>query len=289
MPGTRNMKAAIVWPVMVMLLTAACAAADETPDEYRLVWADEFDTDGRPDPKNWIYEEGFKRNRELQWYQPENAVCRDGKLVIEGRRERRPNPTYREGSEDWKEERKDIEYTSSCLLTRGLHSWQYGRFEVRAKIVAQAGLWPAIWFLGVDGEWPSNGEIDLMEYYGGHVHANACWGTETRWRAKWDSYKIPVADLGDATWDERFHVWRMDWDRDSIKLYLDDRLLNTIDLAQTVNATDRGPENPFRQPHYLLLNLAIGGHAGGDPSGTPFPTTYEVDYVRVYQKDGAAE
>ena len=120
-------------------------------DRYQLVWADEFEQDGKPDSEKWTYETGFVRNNELQWYQPDNATCKDGRLIIEGRRETRPNPEYEEGSRSWRKNRKAISYTSACLLTRGLHSWQYGRFEIRAKIVAEDGLWPAIWFLGVDG------------------------------------------------------------------------------------------------------------------------------------------
>ena len=138
--------------------------------------------------------------------------------------------------------------------------------------------------MGIDGRWPSNGEIDLMEFYGGNILANACWGGNTGGKVKWDESKEPVVSFADPKWDEQFHVWRMDWDSKGIKLYVDDMLLNSIDLTETINATDRGPTNPFQQPHYLLLNLAIGGNAGGDPSQTAFPTRYEIDYVRVYQQ-----
>jgi beta-glucanase (GH16 family) len=266
--------------VLLVLLPATSRAAEV----YRLVWSDEFEADGKPDPQKWTYERGFVRNRELQWYQAENAVCKDGRLIIEGRRERTPNPVYKAGSTDWKENRSHIEYTSACLVTEGLHQWQYGRFEVKAKITAQDGLWPAFWFLGVAGEWPSRGEIDLMEYFGGNILANACWGSKVRWNPTWDTSKTPVTSFASSDWDARFHVWRMDWDSNSIRLYVDDQLLNTIDVTKTINPTDRGPKNPFRQPHYLLINLAIGGDAGGDPSKTAFPTRYEVEYVRVFQK-----
>lgn len=270
---------------VLFLLQASLVAESKSHDGYHLVWADEFNKDGKPDPKNWNFEQGFVRNNELQWYQPDNASVKEGKLIIEGRREKRPNPNYEKGSQNWKKKREHIQYTSSSLRTKGLHSWQYGRFEVKAKIVADKGLWPAIWFLGVEGEWPSNGEIDLMEFYGGKILANACWGTKQRWKAKWDSSKKPVSSFGEKDWDSRFHIWRMDWDENSIKLYVDDILLNTIDVKKTINADlSRGPKNPFRQPHYMLLNLAIGGNAGGDPSKTPFPSKYEIDYVRVYQK-----
>jgi beta-glucanase (GH16 family) len=268
---------------LISLCTAEAAAANK----YQLVWADEFETDGAPNPENWTFEHGFVRNHELQWYQPENTVCTNGTLVIEGRRERKPNPEYKPGSRNWRERRPFIEYTSSCLITKGLHSWKYGRFEIKARIKTEAGLWPALWFLGVDGEWPSNGEIDLMEYYEGNILANACWGKKKRWNAKWDSSKTPVASFGDPKWDERFHIWRMDWDSQTIKLYLDDALLNTIDLTKTVNPIGRGPRNPFQQPQYLLINLAMGGDNGGDPSKTEFPISFEIDYVRVFQQSPA--
>jgi beta-glucanase (GH16 family) len=79
----------------------------------------------------------------------------------------------------------------------------------------------------------------------------------------------------------------MDWDEKRIVLSMDGLTLNTIDLTETINPEGRQPQNPFRQPFYLLLNLAIGGNAGGDPSETPFPTRYEIDYVRVYQNKQA--
>jgi len=281
------MKTVVVFTMMLLtLFPFTSQAAEVSTNGYRLVWSDEFDKDGKPDPKNWTFEKGFVRNNELQWYQPENAYSKNGLLVIEGRRERKPNPNFQKGSKGWTTNREFIEYTSASLTTSGLHSWQFGRFEVKARIKTQAGLWPAIWFLGVQGEWPSNGEIDLMEFYGGNILANACWGTKERWKAKWDNSKKPVDSFKDPKWDEKFHIWRMDWDSKSIKLYLDDALLNTIDIEKTINpTTEWGPKNPFLQPHYLLLNLAIGGKSGGDPSQTAFPTKYEIEYVRVFQKN----
>jgi len=250
------------------------------PPGYKLVWHDEFDVDGRPNPANWKYESGFVRNEELQWYQADNARVEAGLLVIEGRRERVTNPNYQAGSSDWKTNRQYAEYTSSSLLTSGLHSWQFGRLEMLGRIVAKAGLWPAWWTLGVSGEWPSNGEVDIMEYYNGKVLANVACGTTTRWTAKWDSATKAVSSFG-ADWDTKFHLWRMDWDDTKIDLYLDDALMNTTNLADMLNPDGN---SPFRQQHYMILNLAIGGINGGDPAATPFPTRYEVDYVRVFQK-----
>jgi len=260
-------------------------ANDTTSQDYRLVWADEFEVDGKPNPDNWGYEHGLVRNNEFQWYQPENAFVKNGLLVIQGRRELRLNNNYQRGNKDWKRKREFVDYTSASLNTKGLHSWKYGRFEVRARISTQPGLWPAIWFLGVDGMWPDNGEIDLMEYYNGHILANACWGTGKRGVAKWDISKTKIREFENHNWANNFHIWRMEWNSEAINLYLDDNILNTIDLTETINpTTEHGPKNPFQQPHYMLINLAIGGNQGGDPTTTLFPTSFEIDYVRVYQK-----
>jgi hypothetical protein len=277
----------------VMVECAAAPQADCAPETpaivapagYHLVWSDEFDVDGAPSSVNWSFEEGFVRNEEAQWYQADNASVKAGYLIIEGRREQKPNPNYNPnatGGNAWKQTRQYAEYTSSSLHSRGKQSFQYGRFEMRARLVATQGLWPAFWTLGVAGEWPSCGEIDILEYYNSRVHANVATGTTTQWQAKWDSANRLVSSFNDDDWDRKFHVWRMDWDDQTIKLYLDDVEMNSTNLADMLNPNG---ESPFRQAHYILVNLAIGGPNGGDPSNTAFPTRYEVDYVRVFQKD----
>ncbi len=264
---------------------------DDDAARYELVWSDEFEVDGPPRAENWRHERGFVRNEELQWYQPENARCEDGLLIIEGRRERVANPRYkpRRGdgpdNRDWRRRRQWAEYTSACLTTRGLHQWRYGRLEMRARIDVRPGLWPAFWTLGTARRWPACGEVDIMEYYRGRLLANAAWLGQKRATA-WDSATRPIAELGDPDWPTEFHVWRMDWNEKSIRLLVDDVLLNEIDLDETVNH-DTERTNPFREPHYILLNLAMGGTQGGDPSATEFPARFEIDYVRVYQPDSA--
>lgn len=250
---------------------------------YQLVWADEFDHDGPPSSKNWKFEEGFVRNKEQQWYQKENAWCEGGFLIIEARKEKRPNPSFSSTSGRWSEKRPDITHTSSSINTLGLHSWQYGRFEMRGRINTDAGLWPAFWTLGVNGQWPSNGEIDIMEYYKGNILANIACGTDKPNQAKWYSKTKAIKELGGKKWAERFHIWRMDWNEKMIALYVDDVLLNEVPLDKLVNR-DGTEINPFKQPHYILLNLAMGGMNGGELGDTKFPNRFEVDYVRVYQK-----
>ena len=255
-------------------------------DSWQLVWSDEFNGEGRPDEASWNFEMGFVRNHEDQWYQADNAFQKDGKLIIEARKEHRDNPTYQPGSLSWGRARQYIEYTSSCITTARL----YGRLEVRAKIPVASGSWPAIWTLGTSMEWPSCGEVDVMEFYRvngiPHILANAAWGGDQRWNAIWNSKRIPFSHFTecDALWADKFHVWRMDWDEQTIKLYLDDELLNTIDLMKTFNGRLGRGANPFQQPHYLLLNLALGGDNGGTIDDSAFPLCYEIDYVRIYQR-----
>jgi beta-glucanase (GH16 family) len=274
---------------------AAAPASPKPNDDYRLVWADEFNTDGPLNPKDWNYEHGFVRNHELQWYQPDNATCKGGLLIIEGRRERKPNPDYVPGSSDWRTSRKFIDYTAASVTTAGKHAFQYGRFEIRARIDTRPGSWPAFWTLGVAGPWPACGEVDVMEYYDNTLLANIAWagaGGTGDAGSSWNTGRTPLAQLGPG-WSDQFHVWRMDWDPASIKLYCDGRLLNSQNLAATTNDPARpdaahAPSNPFHQPAYILLNQALGGTRGGDPSRTPIPIRYEIDYVRVYQKTPVA-
>ena len=246
------------------------------------VWSDEFDGSGPLDSSKWSFEAGFKRNQELQWYQPENAFREDGFLVIEGRKEPRPNPEYDPDSSDWRAQRETIEYTSSSVTTKGRYQWQTGHLVVRAKVTNAVGTWPAIWTLGIECEWPSNGEVDVMENYGGNILANFAWGSDQRWSAQWDSAFVPVTEF-DAEWTSRFHVWEYVWTDTHMQVFLDGVLLNERALSQTINgsASCEG-QNPFEQPHYLLLNLALGSN-GGAVDGLSFPTRYIVDYVRLYQ------
>ncbi len=256
-----------------------------SPAGYELVWADEFAQDGWPDPRNWTYERGFVRNQEDQWYQADNARVKGGFLVIEARRESVPNPTFEQGSTDWRRSREHSEFTSASLTTRGLHSWKYGRFEVRAKIDIRSGMWPAFWTVGDGGRWPGSGEIDIMEYYRGNLLANVAWA-DAAGKAVWDDSRKPVAELGGDGWSSRFHVWRMDWDENEIRLYVDSVLLNATDLREAANGGGAAGRNPLQQPHHIILNLAVGGANGGDPSATKFPGRFEVDYVRVYRQTG---
>lgn len=259
-----------------------------------LVWHDEFDVDGPPNPAFWSSENGFVRNNEVQWYQPQNSYCHGGLLIIEAREEHKPNPGYNPNGGHWRDRRPEIECTSGSIRSNGKMAYLYGRLEVRARIPAlESGSWPAIWLLGEGLPWPSNGEIDVMERYlingEPHLLANVAWGSDKKAVAHWNTQIRPLRDWleQDSLWGERFHTWVLDWTPEAITISLDGEILNVTALDKTVNGKAAGEGiNPFHYPHHVLLNLAVGTH-GDDPDYTRYPIRYEVDYVRLYAPRGS--
>jgi beta-glucanase (GH16 family) len=269
--------------MLLAFATVFAKAADTSPSPppgYTLVWSDDFksDPDGPPDPKKWIYEEGFLRNQESQYYTKarlENARVEHGQLVIEGRKESFPNPT---GNGP-----KVAQYTSAALETYGKAAWLYGRIEVRAQLPAGKGVWPAIWMLGTSERdpsvgWPKCGEIDIMELVG--KDPNIIHGTLHWFAGKHDSQGKPTTlDHPEAG----FHIYAADWTPDFIDISVDGLVYNHFAVKQA----DYEGQNPFHKPQFLILNLALGGNWGGPIDDSIFPQRMVVDYVRVYQKSPA--
>jgi beta-glucanase (GH16 family) len=285
-------------PILIISFLSIVSATGATTSPYtpddlqpkkgagmKLVFREDFNYGGVPNPEIWSCETGFQRNEELQWYQSKNTNCKNGCLVIEGKKENFPNHNYIPESKSWRTNRQNVNYTAASLISKDKKSWLCGRFEVRARIDTPMGAVPAIGTLGIDKEWPSCGEVDMLEFYRPDgvpsIWANVASGTNVRYKGKWDSVKktLPSLITKDKRCPEKFHICHMDWNKDSINLYVDNELLNTTLLSETIN-TDGN--NPFLQPHHLLLNLALGAN-GGDPSQSRFPITFEVEYVHVYQ------
>ena len=242
-------------------------------DEWALVWSDEFDGEGLPDPDRWTHDVGDWGwgNRELQYYtegRTENARQEDGRLIIEA------HPT---GNGRW---------TSARLTTRGKVDFLYGRIEMRAKAPSTDGTWAAGWALGAayrdELSWPYCGEIDICEAVGREIDDTTGDGTNhasCHTRAYYFkqgnhiSSTLPVEDMGTA-----FHDYVCEWDEDEVRMYVDDVHYYTYD--KTANSL----EWPFDEPQCLILNLAMGGGMGGPVAAGAGPQRFEVEHVRVYER-----
>lgn len=242
---------------------------------WKLVWSDEFDQPGRPDPARWTYERGLVRNGEAQYYtvdRPENARVENGLLVIEARRE------------DWPPDRKRASYTSASLTTKDRHAWAGGRIEARAKIPAARGTWPAIWMLGTNIPsvgWPACGEIDILEAVG-HERDKVFGNLHTkRYNHRDGTAHGAATRVPDLAAD--FHLFAVEWFPDRIDFLVDDRRYFSV----AKQPGDGPAEWPYDRPHYLILNLAIGGSWGGQKGidETAFPQRFLIDYVRVYRAE----
>ena len=256
-------------------------------DRWSLVWQDEFDYEGPPDPTKWNIEEWPARvvNDEDQAYtsRAKNVRVQDGNLVIEAHREDYDN----------------AKYTSARIQSQGKGDFLYGRIEARAKLPHGMGTWPAIWMLPSDpfryattcsddpdwqgssdcDAWPNSGEIDILEHVGyemGHVHGTV--HTKAYYWAVWEQRKgrVLIDDVSEA-----YHDYVVEWSPERIDMYVDDTLYFTY-----VNEGTGWEAWPFDHPFHLIINIAVGGmwgRAGGGIDDSIFPQTLHVDYVRVYE------
>lgn len=261
--------------LIMTLVILGCDSNNEPKETYTtIVWQDEFEVDGSPDPDKWTFDIGTGQeifgqpgwgNNEQQYYtnRPENVVAEDGMLRITARKESFENSSY----------------TSARILTRGKFETTFGRFEARIMLPFGQGIWPAFWLLGDDSNgsevWPQIGEIDIMEYRGQQptiIHGSVHGPGYSAGQAETDSYQ-----LTNGRFDTEFHVFAIEWGPDFIKYFVDDVLYNEI------TPEDVGGEWVFNDnTFYIILNVAVGGTFVGPPnSSTPFPQTMLVDYVRV--------
>ncbi len=226
-----------------------------------LVWSDEFDTPGSPNPAKWGYDLGAGGwgNNELENYTSriDNAVVSNGTLKIIAKKE-----AYNGSS-----------YTSARLLTKGLFSFQYGRIDIMAKLPAATGTWPALWMLGNNistAGWPACGETDIMEQSGSAK--NTIYGTlhyPTQQNQYGDGSTTNITSASSS-----FHKYSSIWTASSIQLLVDDAVFFTLPNKSSL---------PFNQPFFIIFNVAMGGNFGGtvDPNFTQ--DQMEIDYIRVYQ------
>jgi beta-glucanase (GH16 family) len=234
-----------------------------------------------PNSKKWTYDTDRNRlgwwNNEKQYYASgrlDNSRVQGGKLIIEAKRERLSSAADFGGQD----------YTSARLVTRGLASWKYGFWEIRAKLPCGLGTWPAIWMLGTGGRWPDDGEIDIMEQKGtaaseksqvlGTVHTKAFnWSRGTMGVAKGATTALPNACTA-------FNDYQMRWEADRIVIGV-----NGVEYFTFLNPNNGDRTQwPFDAAQYLILNLAMGGDLGGAINDAQLPAQLEVEYVRVFRK-----
>ncbi len=266
---------------VLLLAFAASLPLAAAPAGWKLVWSDEFDRAGAPDPARWEPEQGYIRNNEAQYYTKgrlENARVEDGHLVIEARKDKLPLTD----AHPRRNGREVAEITSASLTTKGKAEWTYGRIEVRAKLPAGRGVWPAIWMLGTNIDkvgWPACGELDIMEFVGhdpGVVHANVHTRGFNHARGNARGKRLELPDASTA-----FHTYALEWTKRELRFFVDDTCFFTC--ANDGTGVDSWP---FDAPHYLILNLAIGGAWGGQKGIDDgiFPQRLVIDHVRVYQQ-----
>lgn len=228
-----------------------------------LFWSDEFNTDGVPDPTKWGYDIGTGSggwgNQELEYYtsRAENATVQNGALKIKAIKENYAGCTY----------------TSARLLSKGLFSFKYGKIEIKAKLPAGIGTWPAIWMLGDNiGSvgWPACGEIDIMEHRGCELNKIFC--TLHYSGSSGGNAKGSTTNIFNAT--SEFHVYSLDWTASTIAVSVDN---------QTYYTTLNTKAIPFNRNFFLIMNLAMGGTFGGSVDQSFTNATMEVDYIRVYK------
>lgn len=266
--------------LLLMLSVLACCYSQQ---KRKLIWSDEFNYVGLPDSTKWDYEHGYIRNEEKQYYtwkRKQNVWVHDGYLEIKAIKELFRNHEYKPGSNNWKTADSLARYTSASINTLGKVSWKYGRIEVRAKLPKGAGVWPAIWMMGVNRpkvDWPRCGEIDIMEFVGfdsSHVYGTIHYAREDGVNHSSSGNKIEVHQPYN-----KFHVYALEWNKNKMKIFYDDTLYHTF---STKDINKKGRQS-FQKPFYLLLNLALGGAWGGKIDDDNLPQSFLVDYVRVYK------
>lgn len=254
--------------LVALLLAQSGPVFSKDEDSWDLIWGDEFNADGLPDERVWSYEKGHVRNKEPQVYterELKNVQVKNGILSI---------------SALISNENGAIKYTSGSIITFNKRSWLYGRIEVRAKLPMGRGTWPAVWLLGQNENrerWPAWGEIDMLEYYGrdpNKVYSNIHYENPTSKEKNKSAGSIEIPQ------DGNFHIYMMDWQADHIDFFVDGRKYHTFQ----VDDAGSGPDNPFRKPHYLIINFALGGKSGGAIDNDMLPQQFDVDYVRLYQR-----
>jgi beta-glucanase (GH16 family) len=255
--------------IVLMLSSGLPNNAFSQSQKKKLIWSEEFNYKGLPDPKKWGYETGLVRNNEKQFYTRDslkNVKVKDGKLIITS----------------LKEDFQGASYTSASINTLGKQSFEGDiRVEIKAKLPAGKGIWPALWMMGTNTNevgWPKCVEFDIMEFVGhteNTVHANLHWWDSASTAANKKSSKGGTITFNDL--HTKYHIYGLERRGDSITVFVDNQVYLSVKAPETAF------KNSFTGPLYLLINTAVGGEWGGEIDDSIFPQKYYVDYVRVFK------
>jgi beta-glucanase (GH16 family) len=271
--------AAIVGCVALLCGCSASIAPDVTATKtLKLVWSDEFNGAAGTLPKasswNFVQSGNGSGNNELECYtNAAGNVSQNGKgdLVITAIRQ--PGHICADGSKN--------DYTSARINTQNKFTAKYGRLEVRAEVPTTSGTWPAFWALGADEPsvgWPQAGEIDVMEVIGSQP--DVVHGTLHGPKSDKTPYSLQRSVDTGSNLAGTFHTFAADWTPTEITFLLDGKAYGTETKADVEKA---GGTWVFDHSFFLLLNLAVGGNYPGNPAANaPWPQSYTIDYVRVY-------
>ncbi len=273
---------------------AARAPGNPVPAGYSLVFEDAFDVAGKtaPNPAVWKYDlgDGSKKgipgwgNGEQQYYtaDPDNVWVENGSLHIVAK----ANDTATNTS-DRLVNGAVVPFTSGItsarLTTQGWNVSPYGYVEVRAKLPAEQGAWPAIWMLGAQNNWPKSGEIDIVEWSGRYFNDSTAQAALHFEKDFGNTQTKASTSLSSSV--ERFHTYQLWWSPTEIRIGVDGDAESAY-FRYAKQADFDVSRWPFDSPFYLLMNVAVGGTLGGDGFAQALaqaPYEMQVDYVRVYQ------
>lgn len=264
--------AALLLVFSLSFMFIGCGNNDENvekfvlPESYKLAYFDEFN--GELDETIWAKcDLGVRRGG---WWSPEQVATKDGNLVI---------------TTEYRDDVENPGYYSGGTYLRDKRS-TYGYYEMRADIENTRGVWSAFWLMGTmgenDGSARDGAEIDIFESARPYRMQNAMHYDN------WEKRKEYIHDK-DYSLYNGYHTFALDWKKDSMKFYYDNKLVMEITDPNLINQTAIG------------LNLTTEINGTVDSNGTPqpkwgiwpgcgsitrktnrLPSEFKVDYVRIY-------
>ncbi|MEM7453767.1 MAG: family 16 glycosylhydrolase [Planctomycetota bacterium] len=262
-------RSALALLVFSLFFAAPAEAQPPELDGYTVSWYDEFDGNTL-DTSKWVAgNTNQPTNNSIHDYIPGQVSVGNGVMTI---------LTEDIPSRGWP-------FRSGLVSSTAGH--RYGRFEVRAKLPATKGTWPAIWILPNTNSfpWPSEGEIDIMENRGDEPFKTSSafhYGSNPPYVHNFVYSEQSTFDNGLVNYHDSFHVYACEWDPDQIRFFIDGVHYYTV-YNSSVNQFLSGQSAPM----HLIINTAVGGHFLENPDNTSvWPQRFEVDYVYVWEKDG---